>query len=68
MRQPETRVRKLLNEPGLDYVAGLRIGSEPSRGISGGEKRRVSIGMDLVQLYKILRTRGIGMDLVQEEF
>lgn len=42
------RVRELLTELGLDHVAGSRIGSESARGISGGEKRRVSIGVDIV--------------------
>ncbi|KAL3502683.1 hypothetical protein ACH5RR_037132 [Cinchona calisaya] len=43
-----TRVSKLLKELGLDHVAGVRIGCESCRGISGGEKRRVSIGVNLV--------------------
>ncbi|KAF2295077.1 hypothetical protein GH714_031395 [Hevea brasiliensis] len=42
------RVRELLKELGLEHVANVRIGNESSRGISGGEKRRVSIGVDLV--------------------
>ncbi|KAM7492182.1 hypothetical protein LguiA_035103 [Lonicera macranthoides] len=42
------RVRELLTELGLDHVAGSRIGSKSARGISGGEKRRVSIGVDIV--------------------
>ncbi|CAB4273238.1 unnamed protein product [Prunus armeniaca] len=42
------RVSELLRELGLQHVANVRIGSESSRGISGGEKRRVSIGVDLV--------------------
>ncbi|CDP15920.1 unnamed protein product [Coffea canephora] len=42
------RVQELLKELGLDHVADVRIGSESGRGISGGEKRRVSIGVDLV--------------------
>ncbi|WOL20460.1 hypothetical protein Cni_G29265 [Canna indica] len=39
------RVMELMKELGLDHVAGSRIGSN---GISGGERRRVSIGVDLV--------------------
>ncbi|MCD7455562.1 hypothetical protein HAX54_028683 [Datura stramonium] len=42
------RATKLLNELGLDHVAGLKVGSESSRTISGGEKRRVAIGVELV--------------------
>lgn len=42
------RVQALLKELGLENVANVRIGSESNRGISGGEKRRVSIGVDLV--------------------
>ncbi|XVF58597.1 hypothetical protein PTKIN_Ptkin07bG0079200 [Pterospermum kingtungense] len=42
------RVRELLEELGLEHVAISRIGGESNRGISGGEKRRVSIGIDLV--------------------
>ncbi|PQM34592.1 ABC transporter G family member 10 [Prunus yedoensis var. nudiflora] len=42
------RVSELLRELGLQHVANVRIGSESNRGISGGEKRKVSIGVDLV--------------------
>ncbi|GLT68017.1 hypothetical protein SLA2020_402810 [Shorea laevis] len=44
------RVRDLLKELGLEHVANVRIGGEGEsrRGISGGERRRVSIGADLV--------------------
>lgn len=44
------RVSELLKELGLEHVAKSRIGGtgESNRGISGGEKRRVSIGIDLV--------------------
>lgn len=38
------RARELLQQLGLDHVAGSRVGS----GISGGERRRVSIGVELV--------------------
>ncbi|KDP31788.1 hypothetical protein JCGZ_12249 [Jatropha curcas] len=44
----ESRVGELLKELGLEHVANVRIGSESNRGISGGEKRRASIGVDLV--------------------
>ncbi|KAK3184004.1 hypothetical protein Dsin_031290 [Dipteronia sinensis] len=43
-----TRVEVLLKELGLDHVANVRVGGKSNRGISGGEKRRVSIGVDLV--------------------
>nr|GFA43740.1 ABC transporter G family member 10 [Tanacetum cinerariifolium] len=42
------RVKILINELGLDHVSGSRIGEGSNRGISGGERRRVSIGVELV--------------------
>lgn len=48
------RVRVLIKELGLDHVTFSKIGegsgpgSGSNRGISGGEKRRVSIGVELV--------------------
>jgi ABC-type multidrug transport system ATPase subunit len=39
----EARARELMDELGLRHVAGTRVGS-----VSGGERRRVSIGLDLV--------------------
>ncbi|CAK9181338.1 unnamed protein product [Ilex paraguariensis] len=42
------RVRVLMKELGLDHVADSRIGEGSSHGISGGERRRVSIGVELV--------------------
>ncbi|XP_074319311.1 ABC transporter G family member 10 [Silene latifolia] len=42
------RVRQLMKELGLDHVAGSRVGGRSNNGISGGEKRRVSIGVELV--------------------
>ena len=41
--ESETRVRELLRELGLENIAKSRV-----NGISGGERRRVSIGVDLV--------------------
>ncbi|KAL2331369.1 hypothetical protein Fmac_018950 [Flemingia macrophylla] len=42
------RVSELMKELGLDHVADSRIGGGSDNGISGGERRRVSIGVDLV--------------------
>lgn len=42
------RVGDLMVELGLQQVADSRIGNEKIRGISGGERRRVSIGVDVI--------------------
>ncbi|KAK1418091.1 hypothetical protein QVD17_27230 [Tagetes erecta] len=42
------RVKVLVNELGLERVSNSRIGEGSSHGISGGERRRVSIGVELV--------------------
>ncbi|KAK4771195.1 hypothetical protein SAY87_031727 [Trapa incisa] len=48
-REASSRVRELIKELGLDHVADSRVGGVGwDRGISGGEKRRVSIGVELV--------------------
>lgn len=50
-REAMVRVQSLLRELGLDLVAGSKVGSghrDGTGGISGGERRRVSIGVDLV--------------------
>ena len=44
----EERARKVLNQLGLTHIANTRVGSGEHRGISGGEMRRVSIGIELV--------------------
>ncbi|KAL3508750.1 hypothetical protein ACH5RR_028151 [Cinchona calisaya] len=43
-----SRVQVLIKELGLDHVAGSRIGEGSNCGISGGERRRVSMGVELV--------------------
>ena len=44
------RVEEVIRQLGLERVADTRIGSGERRGISGGEMRRVSIGLELVSL------------------
>ncbi|KLT42041.1 hypothetical protein CC85DRAFT_261114 [Cutaneotrichosporon oleaginosum] len=56
LRLPETipraakdeRAHQVLRELGLEHIANTRVGSGEHRGISGGEMRRVSIGVELV--------------------
>lgn len=43
------RVEEVLSEMGLRHVAEARVGGSIVRGISGGEKRRVSIAVQLLQ-------------------
>ncbi|KAJ6724531.1 ABC TRANSPORTER G FAMILY MEMBER 28 [Salix viminalis] len=47
-KEGANRVRRLLKELGLENVEDSRIGEGSSWGISGGERRRVSIGVELV--------------------
>ncbi|XP_074299980.1 ABC transporter G family member 5-like [Silene latifolia] len=49
-----SRVKSLIQELGLEQVAGSRVGSDRIRGISGGEKRRVSIGVEVIHDPKVL--------------
>ncbi|KNC98891.1 uncharacterized protein SPPG_05858 [Spizellomyces punctatus DAOM BR117] len=46
--QKLARVDEVLAELGLTHVADSRIGNSQMGGISGGEKKRVSIGIELV--------------------
>uniref|UniRef100_A0A5B6YUT4 Putative ABC transporter G family member 5 n=1 Tax=Davidia involucrata TaxID=16924 RepID=A0A5B6YUT4_DAVIN len=52
--QLSSRVKSLIQELGLSHVAGARVGDERVRGISGGERRRVSIGVDVIHDPKVL--------------
>ncbi|XAR68284.1 Molybdate-transporting ATPase [Bertholletia excelsa] len=47
-REAASRAWALMKDLGLDHVAGSRVGFGSSRGVSGGERRRVSIGVELV--------------------
>ncbi|BEI90825.1 uncharacterized protein CcaverHIS019_0308950 [Cutaneotrichosporon cavernicola] len=44
----DERALQVLHELGLEHIAQTRVGSGEHRGISGGEMRRVSIGVELV--------------------
>lgn len=48
------RVKSLIQELGLGPVAAARVGDDRVRGISGGERRRVSIGVDVIHDPKVL--------------
>ncbi|KAK8489002.1 hypothetical protein V6N11_021011 [Hibiscus sabdariffa] len=52
--QLSVRVKSLIQELGLEHVAMARVGDDRFRGISGGERRRVSIGVDVVHDPKVL--------------
>lgn len=52
--QVRERVQGICRDLGLAHVASNRIGTPLQRGISGGQKRRVTIGNGLVSLSPIL--------------
>ncbi|EEF31485.1 ATP-binding cassette transporter, putative [Ricinus communis] len=47
-KDKEERVESLMIELGLSHVADSFVGDEENRGISGGERKRVSIGVDMI--------------------
>ncbi|KAL8517483.1 hypothetical protein ACS0TY_015653 [Phlomoides rotata] len=47
-QEREDRVEMLMQELGLSHVADGFVGDEENRGISGGERKRVSIGVDVI--------------------
>lgn len=47
-KEKEERVESLMHELGLFHVADSFVGDEDKRGISGGERKRVSIGVDMI--------------------
>ncbi|XP_020225693.1 ABC transporter G family member 5 [Cajanus cajan] len=49
-----SRVKSLILELGLTHLARSRIGDDRVPGISGGEKRRVSIGVEVIHDPKVL--------------
>jgi len=53
-KSAEDRVHKVLNELGLAKIADKIVGSVGKRGVSGGQKKRVNIGMELVGLHPLI--------------
>ncbi|KAJ4896952.1 ABC transporter G family member 5 [Raphanus sativus] len=49
-----SRVKSLVRELGLEAVSTARVGDDSVRGISGGERRRVSIGVEVIHDPKVL--------------
>ncbi|KAL6176407.1 hypothetical protein ACLB2K_053040 [Fragaria x ananassa] len=47
-KEREERVEALMQELGLLHVSDSFVGDEENRGISGGERKRVSIGVDMI--------------------
>jgi len=52
--EKEKLVDELLKELGLTKAAKTKIGNEEVRGVSGGEKRRVSIGVEMIHRPRVL--------------
>ncbi|CAF3327263.1 unnamed protein product [Rotaria socialis] len=50
----QDRVNRIITQLGLEACADTRIGTEFLRGVSGGERKRACIGMELVLSPKIL--------------
>lgn len=50
----QARVTKTIEDLGLESCADTKVGNETIRGVSGGERKRVCIGMELVLAPKIL--------------
>ena len=44
-----TQVQSVIEDMGLRHVADSRIGGTIVRGVSGGEKRRITIGVQLLR-------------------
>ncbi|KAF7822211.1 ABC transporter G family member 17-like [Senna tora] len=52
--EKKNRVHELLEQLGLQSAAHTYIGDEGTKGVSGGERRRVSIGIDIIHKPSLL--------------
>ncbi|NXF59621.1 ABCG2 protein, partial [Ciccaba nigrolineata] len=48
VEEKEKRVTQIISELGLSKVADAKVGTELIRGVSGGERKRTNIGMELI--------------------
>ncbi|NXV18659.1 ABCG2 protein, partial [Cepphus grylle] len=48
VQEKEERVTQIISELGLNKVADAKVGTELIRGVSGGERKRTNIGMELI--------------------
>ncbi|XP_072478443.1 broad substrate specificity ATP-binding cassette transporter ABCG2 isoform X2 [Notamacropus eugenii] len=53
-REKNEQINRILQELGLEKVADSKVGTQFSRGVSGGERKRTSIGMELISDPSIL--------------
>uniref|UniRef100_A0A672PGN9 ATP-binding cassette sub-family G member 2-like n=1 Tax=Sinocyclocheilus grahami TaxID=75366 RepID=A0A672PGN9_SINGR len=47
-REKDEKIERLIQELGLSKVADSRVGTQLIRGVSGGERKRTNIGMELI--------------------
>lgn len=52
----EARVDAMLKELGLEDCADTKVGDDLTKGISGGERKRTSIGVELVTEPDLVRS------------
>lgn len=63
-KEKSERIKELIELLGLSHVEDSVIGKEGRRGISGGERKRVSIGVEVITSPEVLfldePTSGLG--------
>ena len=52
----EHLLEQVIEELGLGKVADQKVGDEMIRGVSGGERKRVNIGMELITSPRYIQT------------